>query len=172
MVNNGDKYGITRWEDPADVNARLKALTDQPIWEVNDDYYENGKSYKDNPLYQNELNKTAHRDFTTAYFLGENKETVNYTDSQSKGTMKFTAVVIEGNLGKDYAVVEMRNRFTIGSELEILSPTDSFNKVIKVSRLEDLNGNAVEDAKIVQQKLKLFTDIPLSAGDILRTENK
>ena len=41
MVNNGDKYGITRWEDPADVNARLKALTDQPIWEVKDDYYEN-----------------------------------------------------------------------------------------------------------------------------------
>ena len=145
------------------INAYRRAL---------DDYYKNGKSYKDNLLYQNELNKTAHRDFTTAYFLGENKETVNYQDSQSKGTMKFTAVVIEGNQNKDYAVVEMRNRFMIGSKLEILSPTDSFNKVIEVAKLQDLNGNEVTDAKIVQQKLKLFTDIPLSAGDILRAENK
>lgn len=33
--------GISRWDDPNEINARLKALTDQPIWEVNDDYYEN-----------------------------------------------------------------------------------------------------------------------------------
>ena len=33
--------GISRWDDPTEINARLKALTDQPIWEVNDDYYEN-----------------------------------------------------------------------------------------------------------------------------------
>lgn len=33
--------GISRWDDPNEINARLKALTDQPIWEVNDEYYEN-----------------------------------------------------------------------------------------------------------------------------------
>ena len=33
--------GISRWDDPKEINARLKALTDQPIWEVSDDYYEN-----------------------------------------------------------------------------------------------------------------------------------
>ncbi len=33
--------GISRWDDPREINARLKKLTSQPIWEVNDDYYEN-----------------------------------------------------------------------------------------------------------------------------------
>ena len=33
--------GISRWDDPAEINARLKALTDQPIWEVTDEYYNN-----------------------------------------------------------------------------------------------------------------------------------
>ncbi len=33
--------GISRWEDPELINARLKKLTSEPIWEVNDDYYEN-----------------------------------------------------------------------------------------------------------------------------------
>ena len=33
--------GISRWDDPNEINARLKALTSQPIWEVTDDYYNN-----------------------------------------------------------------------------------------------------------------------------------
>ena len=33
--------GISRWDDPNKINAGLKALTDQPSWEVSDDYYEN-----------------------------------------------------------------------------------------------------------------------------------
>ena len=31
--------GISRWDDPAEINKKLKALTDQPIWEVDDAYY-------------------------------------------------------------------------------------------------------------------------------------
>lgn len=33
--------GISRWDDPNDINARLKKLTSQEIWEVDDDYYNN-----------------------------------------------------------------------------------------------------------------------------------
>lgn len=141
------------------VNAYRRAL---------DAYYENGDSYKENPLYQDELKKTAHREFTTAFITGYNDRTVNYDDSQSKGTHKFIANVVEGNCGKEYALVEMRNRFKVGDKLEVLSPSDSFNKVIEVTRLENEKGEEVIDAKIVQQRLKLFTDVPLNAGDILR----
>ncbi|MCQ2548186.1 MAG: aminotransferase class III-fold pyridoxal phosphate-dependent enzyme [Clostridia bacterium] len=38
MMSN---YGISRWDDPKQINDQLKALTSQPIWEVNDEYYEN-----------------------------------------------------------------------------------------------------------------------------------
>ena len=36
MSNN---CGISRWDDPSEINARLKKLTSQPIWEVDDEYY-------------------------------------------------------------------------------------------------------------------------------------
>lgn len=36
-----ENCGISRWDNPAKINAELKALTDEPIWEVNDDYYQN-----------------------------------------------------------------------------------------------------------------------------------
>lgn len=32
--------GISRWDDPKEINERLKNLTSQPIWEVDDEYYE------------------------------------------------------------------------------------------------------------------------------------
>lgn len=144
------------------INAYRRAI---------DAFYSQGAAYKDNPLYQAELKKTAHRDFTTAYFNGENNRTENYNDSQSKGTHKFVALVKEGNLDREYALVEMRNRFRIGDALEILSPSESFNKTVTVSKMEDEKGNLIEDAKIVQQRIRLYTSVPLNEGDILRVRN-
>ena len=89
------------------VNAYRRAL---------DAYYEQGNDYKNNPLYQEELKKTAHREFTTAYLLGENNRTVNYDDSQSKGTHKFIANVLDYDSQTQTATVEMRNRFKVGDE--------------------------------------------------------
>ena len=142
------------------INAYRRAL---------DAYYEQGEDYKNNPLFNAELEKTAHREFTTAYLLGENDKTVNYNDSQSKGTHKFIATVLNGNRD-GYVTVEMRNRFVKGDVLEVLSPTDSFNKKIVVEKMEDEKGNVIEDAKIVQQKIRLYTDVKLNSGDILRKE--
>lgn len=129
-----------------------------------------GEGYKENPIFEEELAKTAHRAFTTAYTLGKNEHTVNYDDSQSRGDRTFIALVI-GN-GSDekgrYALIEMRNRFSKGDVLEVLSPSNSFNKKIDIIDLYDLENREVCDAKLVQQKLKLYTDVTLTAGDILR----
>ena len=143
------------------INAYRRAI---------DAYEKEGKSYALNGLYENEVSKTAHRTFTTAYALGYNAQTVNYDDSQSRGDRTFIAYVLDS--GKDekgsFAIIEMRNRFKKGDVLEVLTPTDSFNKPIIVNDLYDLDGREVEDAKFVQQKLRLYTEIPLQAGDILR----
>lgn len=141
------------------VNAYRRAI---------DAYYALGEQYVNDPLFQNELKKTAHREFTTAYLLGDNDRTVNYDDSQSKGTHKFIANVLDYDSETQTATIEMRNRFVVGDELEVLSPTDSFNKIIKVEQMTDLKGKEVLDAKLVQQVLKLKTPVKLSAGDILR----
>ena len=65
----------------------------------------------------------------------------------------------------------MRNRFKRGDLLQVLSPNETFNSEFVVDRIEDEKGNIVEDAKIVQQKLKLYLDLNLKKGDILRIKN-
>lgn len=141
------------------INAYRRAI---------DAFYKEGKAYKLNPLYKTELEKTAHREFTTAYLLGENDRTENFDDSQSKGTYKFVANVLDYKNGT--AVVEMRNRFKTGDELEVLSPSAAFNSVLKAESITDEKGEDVTDAKLVQQKLLIKTDLPLHKGDILRAK--
>ena len=111
---------------------------------------------------QEELKKVAHRAFTTAYMFGDNAETVNYEDSQESGTREYVADVLADGL------VQMRNRFRTGDKLEILSPTDTFNRVFTVENMEDEAGAPVQDAKLVMQKLRLSCPYPLREGDILR----
>ena len=168
-INELDKAGVCSFK----IEGRMKseyylATVVNAYRRALDEYYSNGVNYKENELFQTELRKTAHRAFTTAYLLGENDRTVNYNDSQSKGSYKYIANVLENNIDKGYAIIEMRNRFKKGDVLEVLSPSESFNKTITVSDLTDLNDKVVDDAKVVQQHLKLYTDIKLCAGDILR----
>ena len=111
---------------------------------------------------QEELKKVAHRAFTTAYMFGDNTETVNYEDSQESGTREYVADVLADGL------VQMRNRFRTGDKLEILSPTDTFNRTFTVENMEDEAGAPVQDAKLVMQKLRLSCPYPLREGDILR----
>ncbi len=136
-----------------------------------DDYYQNGAKYKQNSLYKQELLKTFHRAFTTAYTLGDNDKTVNYNDSQSNGNSIFIANVLGYDNEKGAYIVEMRNRFKVGEELEVLSPTDSFNKRFTVTKMQNMLGEEVLDAKRVQEKLYLYSDVKLHAGDILRRDN-
>lgn len=121
--------------------------------------------FTDEEIYT-ELKKCAHRDFTTAYALGENSQTVNYNDSQTKGSCEYIANVLETN--DSFSIVEMRNRFKIGDTLEILSPSNNCNKKFILQEMYDEKGCAVQDAKLVQQRLKIASPYKLSAGDILR----
>lgn len=141
------------------INAYRRAI---------DEYYKIGGKYKKNKMFYDELLKTNHRVFTTAYMLGENKETVNYSDSQSAGEKQFIATVLEGTNDEGYFIAEMRNRFKKGDKLELLTPNDNFNSVILPVKITDEEGNDIEDAKLVQQKLRIYSDIKVSAGDILR----
>lgn len=113
-----------------------------------------------------ELTKINHRAYTKAYFYGENDKTLNYDEGQEQGEYEFAAWVIGYDDGT--ALVEMRNRFAVGDELEVLSPGDSFLKKFVVGDMTDEDNVPVTDAKLVQQRLKIAVPFRLYAGDILR----
>ena len=138
------------------VNAYRRAL----------DLIKTGKPYDPPAWLLADLDKPSHRMYTTGFYLGDEKNAQCYETSKPDATYDFIAAVLGS--GEGYAIVEMRNRFKIGDELEVLSPAAYHNAIIKVEKMEDEEGNAVADALLVKQKLKLYTSVPLAAGDMLR----
>ncbi|MBR2321390.1 MAG: U32 family peptidase [Clostridia bacterium] len=117
-------------------------------------------------LSETELSNVAHRDYTTAYMLGKNPETVNYEDSQSKGDYIYIADVLGCENG--YVLAEMRNRFKQGDVLEVLSPDGNFAKTFVAEEIFDGKGALVDDAKLVQEIYKIKCPYALKKGDYLR----
>lgn len=115
---------------------------------------------------KSELVKTSHRKYTTGFYFGaDDKECLE--SSYPVQTHEFMALVI-GDSDGEKTLIEQRNRFKVGDELEVLSPNDTFNKIIKVTKMENEAVEQVDDAKNVQEKLYLYTTLPLKKNDILR----
>lgn len=112
-----------------------------------------------------ETEKVSHRGYTTGFYFGEKGGEAG--ESKPTATHSFIAIVTADS-ADGYAEVEMRNRFAEGDELEVLSPTESFGRTVKVTEIKDARGDTVAVADKVQARLKLRTDIQLKTYDILR----
>ena len=112
-----------------------------------------------------EVTKVASRGYCTGFYYGKPKQ--NYNSSQAPCDYEFVAVVTKDNTN-DYATIEQRNRFVVGDELEVVSPKSYHNAKITIGRMTNDIGEPIEDAKRVQEHLRLYTDIKLTKGDMLR----
>lgn len=117
-------------------------------------------------LSDSELSNVAHREYTQAYAFGENNQTVNYQDSQSRGDYVYVADVKGWEGG--YAYLEMRNRFKQGDVLEVLSPDENFAKSFIADEIYDSKGAVVDDCKLVQEVYKVKCPYALKVGDYIR----
>lgn len=114
-----------------------------------------------------ELEKASHRRYTTGFYFRDEQK--NYKeDSMPVQDSEFVAIVSDD--AKDgFVEVEMRNKFSVGDTLEILSPNKSaFKKKITIKKIISSQGEEIESAKVVQEKVKINCEFELKKGDILR----
>ena len=116
---------------------------------------------------EKELLKASHRRYTTGFYFDEENRQFQ-EDSMPVQDSEFMAVAVED--AKDGKVkVEMRNKFSVGDTLEILSPKkDCFNKKVEIKEIIDSNGEKIDSAKKVQEIVEINMEYPILKGDILR----
>ena len=112
---------------------------------------------------QKEIDCVSHRKFCTGFYFGQVAHGNN--DIPYLQECVFSAVVQAYGDGR--AVVEQRNKFQIGDELEILSP-DHIGKRFRLQRMWDDQGQPLQVAQRVQQKVCIECPVELKAMDILR----
>lgn len=131
-----------------------------------DAYLRDPQHYRVDPYWEDILNRVSHRPYGTGlYFPGADNV---YTESSRAETeYTFVARVLGYDEAKQCAIIEQRNRFAVGAEVEILSANAACDgKTLTVSAMTDTDGNAVTDALRVQQTLLIPTPLPMQRGDI------
>lgn len=119
-----------------------------------DDYLEFGDKYVFNEELLEELGKVSNRDFTTGFYFGKpGAESQNYNSSSYIRNYNIVGMVLDYDEENGFAIVEQRNRFFLGDEVEIIGPHDMFTEVI--NRMYDADGNEIEVAPHPQMIVKI-----------------
>lgn len=133
-----------------------------------DAYYANPAGYKFNPDWMKELKKVSHREFTTGFYFDKptNKDQ-NYQTSAYTRDYSFTGLVRSYDEKTGYAIVEQRNKMSIGDEIEVFGPATDFYTQ-RLTEMYDEEGTPVQSAPHPQQILKIKMDHPVGPDFMLR----
>lgn len=131
-----------------------------------DRYLADPQGYKCDPLWRQELDKVSHRPYTTNFLPVDDAE-VHAADSRYRRSHDFIGIVRQiGDDGR--ALVEGRNRFFVGDEVELIGPAMR-QQVFQAADCCDANQQPLT---VVQPNAKVWMTLPEGAavGDMLRRE--
>jgi len=126
---------------------------------VSESLYISKKDY-----YMQELYKTSHREFFTGFYLDKAQNGQNLSNDIRNNAQDFLGVVVDYDAGKRLALVEQRNKFSVGDMVEFLK--GRFTQT--VDRLFDKNGKPIDSAPHPQELVYMRTQQPVVKFDILR----
>ena len=107
-----------------------------------------------------ELDKVAHRPYTTGFFESDGSSTEIYDTSKAKQSSTFLGLVKDFDPLTKIATVEQRGKMEIDQQIEILQPHDkNFSQVL--TEMTDEEGNFINSAPHAQQivKIKFLQDV-------------
>ncbi len=134
-----------------------------------DAYFADPAHYKFDEDWMHELKKVSHREFTTGFYFHQptNKDQ-NYQTSAYTREYSFVGLIKEYDEETGFALVEQRNKMTLGEEIEIFGPDIDFFTQNITEMLDAQTGENLESAPHPQQLLKMKMDHPVKPHYILR----
>ncbi len=133
-----------------------------------DDYFASPEIYREKlPYYLEEISKCTYRQYTTGFFYGPaTHEAQVYGESTYVQNYIYLGIVQD--VGADgYAVMEQRNKFYVGDEVEVMKP-DGTDVTVTVEGMRDERGNEIESCPHPKQKFSVkLSELP-ERMDLLR----
>jgi putative protease len=140
--------------------------------EAIDKFYENPTNYEVKKEWFEEVRKASHREFTTGFnFKKPDKEDQLYTSAYYIREYEFIAVVDEDSDVNNLALVEQRNKFSVGDKLEIIGP-NFYQDEITITNMYDQRMQPITTAPHAQQKIYVQFEKPVRKYFILRKRNE
>ncbi|MFF2480475.1 U32 family peptidase [Paenibacillus sp. NPDC058071] len=131
-------------------------------------YFDNPEGYELKPEWVEEINKAANRPLNTGFFLdAPGAEDHIYSPEEKAAPYDFAGVVLSYDEGTSIAVVQQRNHFMPGQEVEFVGPGGRFFKQT-LDGIADENGNALDAARHPLQSIQIRTLHPVKPMDLMR----
>lgn len=134
-----------------------------------DDYFESSEKYQKRiPIYMQEVSKASHREYTTAFYYGkpDGKQQV-YTNNSYIREYDFIGMIKEDSEEKNCAIVEQRNKFSVGEEIEVMRAKGAFFSM-KIEKIWNEAGEEITTAPHPQEILKVQFTQPVKKFDMMR----
>ena len=150
-------------------NALYVATVARTYRKAIDDYMTDEKLYRANmEWYKEQIGSCTIRPFTTGFFFGRpGTDSMIYDSNTYVKNYTYIGTVREIEDDAQTCVIEQKNKFEVGEELEIMKP-DGENVPVSVLGIKDDEGNAMENAPHSRQILHVRLSVCPEEGDILR----
>lgn len=135
-----------------------------------DDYMTSPDLYRQKlPQYLEEVSKASHRDYTEGFYFEkpDGSQQIYNSNTYIRGFDFVGMVQEDSDPQTGIAIVEQRNKFSVGDTIEVM-PAKGNAFTMKVSKIWDKEGVAVESAPHPQQILQILFDKPVKKYDMLR----
>ena len=134
-----------------------------------DSYFDSPNDFKILDEWIVELEKVAHRPYTTGFFLCDEKPTEIYSTSKPRRSSNFLGIVRDFDASKMIATIEQRGKFEVGERVEFFQPHGkTFSQTI--TSVLDADGREIFSAPHAQQIVKIPVDEPAEIWSLMRSE--
>ncbi len=162
--------------DSFKIEGRMKtalyvAVVARTYRQAVDDFFENPEYYKSRiPYYKEEIAKCTYRQFTTGFFFGAPTHETQIYDNNTY-VQEYTYLgMIEKVTPDGLAVLEQRNKFCVGDEIEIMEPSGE-NVTAVVKEMYNDRGEAVDSCPHPKEKIAIRTDKGITPGNSAASGN-
>lgn len=141
------------------VNAYRQAI---------DAYMRDPEGYTTRQSWIEEIGKAANRPLNTGFFFDEpDHEDHIYAPEEKPSEYDFAGLVLEYDAATGEAIIEQRNHFKPGQEVEFFGPQGtSFKQTI--GAIYDEEGQPLDAARHPLQRIRMRTDHPVQPFDMMR----
>lgn len=154
------------------IEGRMKsvfyvAVVVQAYRKALDAYYADPKNYEFKPEWLEELHMASHRAFTTGFYFHHPKEEgQNLSSSNYSREYTFVGIVKDYDASTGMALVEQRNKMSLGETIQVFGPGDrSYQQIL--TYMTDVEGKTMESAPHPQQPLLIKMDRKVQPNDML-----
>lgn len=133
-----------------------------------DDYCADPENFSARDEWLAELDKIAHRPYTTGFFLGDGKPTEIHDTSKPSRSANFLGIVRNFDANTMTATIEQRGKFEVGGRVEFFQPHgETFSQTI--TSMRDTDDVEIFTAPHAQQLVKIFVDKPVEIWSLMRS---